>query len=109
MNITDKPNMPEMEGQINRSSKNKSVSLEKNSHSVKAENESSAPKTSDNVRLSAKAKELQKAGKTLEDTPEMRSEKVADIKNRIDSGSYNVNGEAIADSIIKAALLDKTV
>lgn len=109
MKITDKPNMPELDGHISRSSTNKNVSPEKSSVSVKAESESSAANASDNVRFSAKAKELQEAGKALEATPDMRSEKVAELKSRIDSGSYNVKGEAIADSIIKASLLDKTV
>ena len=109
MKITDKPNMPEMEGHINRSSRNNSVSPEKSPYSGAVESESSAAKASDNVRLSAKAKELQEARKVLDDTAEIRSEKVADIKSRIASGSYNVKGEEIADAIIKASLVDKTI
>ncbi len=108
MKINDKPNMPEMEGHIKRSSRNKDVSPEKSEIPVKAEREGNAV-ASDNVRLSAKARELQESRKAMEATPELRKEKVEELKDRIASGSYNVKGEEIADAIIKASLVDKTI
>ncbi len=109
MKISDHQNMAEMEGHIKRSSRNKDVSPENSKDSVEAEREGTAVAGSDNVRLSAKARELQESRKAMEAAPELRKEKVEELKNRIASGSYNVKGEEIADAIIKATLVDKTV
>ncbi len=109
MKISDHKNMAEMEGHVKRSSSNKNVSPEKSEAPVKTEREGNAVAGSDNVRLSAKARELQEARKAVEATPELRKEKVEELKDRIASGSYNVKGEEIADAIIKATLVDKTV
>ena len=109
MNINDKPNMPDMEGHIKRSSRNKDVSSEKSEAPAKAERAGNAAAGSDNVRLSAKARELQESRKAMEAAPELRKEKVEELKSRIASGSYNVKGEEIADAIIKATLVDKSI
>lgn len=109
MKIPDRQNMAEMEGHIKRSSRNKDVSPENSKPSVKAEREGLAATSSDNVHLSAKARELQESRKALDAVPEVRKEKVEELKGRIESGSYNVKGEEIADAIIKATLVDKTI
>ncbi len=109
MKISDHQKMAEMDGQIKQSSKNKTASINEAKPSVKADNESSTAAGSDNVSLSSKARDLQEARKALDAAPDVRMERVEELKNRIESGSYNVKGEAIADGIIKAALLDKKV
>lgn len=109
MNVNDKPNMADMEGHINRSSRNKEVLPDKSESPLKVGRESAVAAGSDNVSLSAKARELQEAREALDAAPEVRKEKVEEIKGRVEAGTYNVKAEAIADAIIKASLLDKTV
>lgn len=53
----------------------------------------------DNVNVSEQAKEFQTALKAAMSSPSVREDKVNDIKNRIDNGSYNISAEDIADKI----------
>lgn len=64
---------------------------------------------SDSIELSAEAKDLQAALRALSQVPEIREAKVADIKNRISIGEYNVNAGEVADRIIDGLFIDKKV
>lgn len=69
----------------------------------------SAPdKTSqeEKVDLSQKAKEIQKIRKLAEEAPEIREEKVAELKQKIEQGGYNIKGEKVAQKILEDFLLD---
>ena len=61
----------------------------------------------DNVVLSPKALEIQKAKKLISSVPDIRHQKVAQIKKQIESGTYQVNGTKIADSMIRESLLNE--
>lgn len=61
----------------------------------------------DNVVLSPRAKEIQEAKKVLNSLPDIREEKVARIKQQIDKGTYQVEGEKIAARMIKESLLNE--
>lgn len=54
----------------------------------------------DQVVLSQRAAEIQKAKEALASVPEVRQEKVAALKRRIQEGTYEIDAEAIADKII---------
>jgi len=56
----------------------------------------------DEVALSSVAKDFQAAYKLLSTTPDIREDKVDDIKERIRSGSYTVNAEEVADKILSS-------
>lgn len=58
----------------------------------------------DNVELSQAAGELKRARKALEEIPDVRQEKIADIKNRIENGTYEIKSDQIADSMVKESL-----
>ncbi|MBI5893020.1 MAG: flagellar biosynthesis anti-sigma factor FlgM [Deltaproteobacteria bacterium] len=60
----------------------------------------------DRIDVSEKAKVLQKAKNAVDASPDVREEKVAELKNAIDKGSYNVSGEEIAGSLIKKSIVD---
>ncbi|OQY08199.1 MAG: flagellar biosynthesis anti-sigma factor FlgM [Fusobacteriia bacterium 4572_132] len=45
-------------------------------------------------------KEIEFLKNKLASLPEVREDKVSDIKNRIKSGTYNISPEKVADSII---------
>ena len=58
------------------------------------------------IALSAKAKGIQKALETVQSSPDIRSEKVAEIKNQIASNSYRVDSEALAEKILQEILTE---
>ena len=44
--------------------------------------------------------------RTLKEMPDVRADKIADLKERIANGTYNVSGKDIASKIINTALED---
>ena len=60
----------------------------------------------DTVALSSAAKDIQEAQKQLEAIPDVREEKVAQLKEQIENGTYEIDAEKIADKMIKDALLN---
>jgi len=61
---------------------------------------------SDTVVISDTAKRIQEAQAQLETIPEVRSEKVAEIKRRIEDGTYEIKPEKIAEKMIRESLLN---
>ena len=66
--------------------------------------DSSAPAGGDRVQLSGRSREAAQAREVLAATPDVRSEKIAEIKNRIDSNKYEVDAEKVAHKMIMNAL-----
>jgi negative regulator of flagellin synthesis FlgM len=60
----------------------------------------------DTVVLSDTAKQLQEAQKQLESIPDVREDKVAQIKAQIENGTYEINEEKIADKMLTDSLLN---
>lgn len=58
------------------------------------------------VDLSTQAKDIQLAKKVLDSLPEIREEKVQELKDRIEKGLYNVDSGKIADKMVGESLLD---
>lgn len=58
--------------------------------------------TMDQVSFSSVAKDLQTAKAAVANTPDVRADKIADIKARLEAGTYQVSGEAFADKILAA-------
>ena len=65
--------------------------------------ENSAVKT-DTVVISDAAKRIQEAKMQLDEIPDVREDKVAQLKKQIESGTYEINAEKIADKLIKEHL-----
>ena len=63
----------------------------------------------DKVVLSPKAKELLEAKKLLSSVADIRKEKVALIKQQLENGTYQIDGEKIAVRMIKESLLDELI
>lgn len=61
---------------------------------------SKVKKEKDSLAISDVAKELQIAKKAVKNTPDIRYDKVNDIKRRMKSGSYDVTAKEVADKII---------
>ena len=58
------------------------------------------------IALSAKAKGIQKALETVQTSPDVRSEKVAEIKSQIDSNTYQVDSAALAEKILQEIITE---
>ena len=56
---------------------------------------------SDHVEISEFGKVLQTAKQAVKNSRDIREDKVADIKARIDNGTYEVSGESFADKVIE--------
>ena len=63
----------------------------------------SATKT-DTVVISDAAKRIQEARAKLDEIPDVREEKVADLRNQIQNGTYQADAEKTADKLLKEQL-----
>ena len=61
----------------------------------------------DTVKISEEARELQEAQKVLENMPDVQVEKVAEIKNKIENGTYEIKPDEIAEKMVIDALLNE--
>jgi flagellar biosynthesis anti-sigma factor FlgM len=57
---------------------------------------------SSTVNLSSMAKDVQKAYEIVKESPDIRVDKVAKIKQAIESGTYQVDSFDLADSVLRA-------
>ena len=64
-----------------------------------------APKT-DTVVISETAKRVQDAKAQLDSIPDVRADKVAELKSRVENGSYEIQPDKIADKMIRESLLN---
>ena len=60
----------------------------------------------DRVDLSAEAKEMKKIHDTLSAAPDVRAEKVEAIQEQLRENRYRIDPEALADKMIRQALMD---
>jgi negative regulator of flagellin synthesis FlgM len=67
---------------------------------------SAALNPEEKVDLSTKAKDIQQAKNALNSLPDVREEKVQEIKAQVEKGTYKVNAEKIADKMVKESIVD---
>ncbi len=58
------------------------------------------------VDLSAKSKDLQQIKNAVASLPEVREEKVQELKTQIEKGTYRINSAKIAEKMVGEALID---
>lgn len=81
------------------------TSRAKNVEKVSAEQQQQASNVeSDNVTISEKGKDVSEMTRTLKSMPEVRADKIADLKERIANGTYNVSARDVAAKIVNTAL-----
>jgi negative regulator of flagellin synthesis FlgM len=56
---------------------------------------------SDTVEISDRARELARARQAVDEAPEVRGEKVAEIKKRIEDGTYSVSPRLLAQKLLE--------
>ena len=57
----------------------------------------------DPVGLSERAQELARAQQAVDAAPDVRSDKVAELKKRIEEGAYDVPAELLADKMLETS------
>lgn len=60
----------------------------------------------DTVVISDAARRIQEAQKQLQAIPDVRIDKVAELRSRIENGSYEIKPDAIAGRMIRESLLN---
>ena len=65
-----------------------------------------AVKPQEKVDLSTMAIEIQQAKVEVSKLPEVREEKVQEIKAQVEEGTYNVSGEQIANKMVGESIID---
>ncbi len=63
-------------------------------------------KPEEKVDLSTMAREIQQAKVEIARLPDVREEKVQEIKSQVDNGTYNVSGEQIANKMVGESIID---
>lgn len=58
------------------------------------------------VDLSAKAQEFQRIRQILDQIPDVREEKIRELKDRIESGNYTVDSGKVAARMLGESLID---
>ena len=72
-------------------------------------NKSTSDSCEDRVLLSPMAKEIQMAKSQLQGIPDVRIEKVTEIKNQIARGTYPVSSEKIAHRLMGESLINELI
>jgi len=63
----------------------------------------------DKVKLSEQAKEVNRAFAQLKELPEIREEKVGEIQNQVETGTYTIDGGRIAVSMLNESLENNAI
>ncbi len=75
----------------------KNQEAEKQANAQKADND----KDKDKISLSGEAKEISELKSLIEQLPEIRTDKVEELKKAIDAGSYNIDSLKVAEKILE--------
>ncbi len=63
-----------------------------------------SPDIEENVEISSRAQERRSARDALSSVPEVRAQKVAEVRKKIEEGTYEVNSGKIAEKLIRESL-----
>jgi negative regulator of flagellin synthesis FlgM len=63
----------------------------------------------DKVEISGARDEIERLKEKIESLPSTREEKIASIKLAVESGTYKVDGQAVAKAMLKSQLLDEVL
>jgi len=61
----------------------------------------------DRVELSVRSREIQHIEELIRSTPDVREALVEQVRRSLDSGTYNVRAEQVADKILGGNLIDR--
>ena len=72
-----------------------------------APSETQSVKRSDSLVLSERAQELNFVKEQVLKSPDVRADKISELKNQIQEGSYQISSDDIAQKIIERSLADE--
>jgi negative regulator of flagellin synthesis FlgM len=81
---------------------------DRGTHQINARGSVSNGREAAQVEISTTAQEIQQVKRTINRLPDIREQRVAELKASIENGTYNVSGEDIADLIIRRTLADSS-
>lgn len=64
-------------------------------------------KISDRLEFSVYSGEFQRLRQNVHEAPEIRAERVAELKQQIEAGTYNIKAEKVAEAMITGGLIDE--
>ncbi len=67
------------------------------------------PASGDQITLSRGAEEMSRLTSAVNALPDVRTEKVETIRNAVQSGTYSVRAEMVADKLLKEVIVDSIV
>jgi negative regulator of flagellin synthesis FlgM len=73
----------------------------------RADQASKPPASAERLELSPKAKAIRRAAQVVAHTPDIRDAKVRALQQAVQSGTYNVTPEQIAEKMLKEAALEE--
>lgn len=62
--------------------------------------------TEDKINLSTKSEDMRLAKNVITALPDIREEKVQELKAQIEKGTYKVNSAAIAEKMVQESIID---
>ena len=81
--------------------------LEASQQSERAKKSGEGHSDSDRLELSVRSREISHLDELIRSTPDIRESKVEQVRRELESGTYNVKAEKIAEKIIGGNLLDE--
>jgi len=61
----------------------------------------------DRLEFSTSIREFQQLDKKAREAPEIRADRVAEIERELNSGTYNIKAEKVAEAMITGAIVNK--
>ncbi|RDB35114.1 flagellar biosynthesis anti-sigma factor FlgM [Spirobacillus cienkowskii] len=111
MSINNVKNSPSIinpnANQTSEATKPDRINTKKGANAYAKANQPPSLKDAANVQISQRAKELSMAKKIAEETPDIREEKVAQFKDKLNKGEYKVDAEKVADAILRETFKDE--
>jgi negative regulator of flagellin synthesis FlgM len=102
MEINTKQPLPSLDSMVQRLESQQNL----NARAVRPEEESRGL-DSDRLELSVRGLQVQNLDRLIKSVPDIREPRVEQIRGAIESGTYNVRGEQIAEKIISGSLVDE--
>jgi negative regulator of flagellin synthesis FlgM len=63
----------------------------------------------DQITLSGPARDIGRLQMDVSKLPDVRTDRVEEVKNSINAGTYDVKGDAVAGKLLKDAIIDKII
>ncbi len=80
---------------------NKVQELNKNQDAGKIDSTQSEESGSDKISLSGRSREIHELKGLIENLPDIRTDRVEEVKKAIDSGNYNIDSLKVAEKVLE--------